>query len=133
MTDNQIQQLVAQGRIIEAIKMFRELHGVGLKEAKDAVDAMSRGQTPASRGVNNVSEQQVYDALFAGNKNEAIRLWRQLSGSGLKESKGFIDALELDLRAESPERFTAAPQRFGCAGVLSFLAIAAIAIIRHST
>ena len=32
--------LVRQGRKIEAIKLYREKTGVGLKEAKDAVDRM---------------------------------------------------------------------------------------------
>jgi ribosomal protein L7/L12 len=124
----EIQRAIANRRTIEAIKLYRELHGVGLKEAKDAVDAMSRGQAPASRTVHDADEQQVYNALFAGNKIEAIRIWRQISGNGLKESKDFIDALELDLRTETPEKFAAAPRRLGCAGVLVVLAIGAAAI-----
>jgi hypothetical protein len=47
----QIQDLLAQGRKIDAIKRFREQTGVGLKEAKDAVErfAAAHGLT-ASRG-----------------------------------------------------------------------------------
>lgn len=127
-----IQRAVADRRIIDAIKLYRELHGVGLKEAKDAVAAMARGQAPVSRSAVDVAEQQVYDALYTGNKIDAIRLWRQISGKGLKESKDFIDELERDLRAESPEKFTAAPRKLGCAGVLALLAIAVAVIIWHS-
>jgi Ribosomal protein L7/L12 C-terminal domain len=37
----EIQALLAQGRKIQAIKRYRELHpGIGLKEAKDAVDRL---------------------------------------------------------------------------------------------
>ena len=32
--------LVRQGMMINAIKLYRELTGVGLKEAKDAVESM---------------------------------------------------------------------------------------------
>jgi ribosomal protein L7/L12 len=38
----EIQSLIMQGKKIEAIKIYREQTGYGLKEAKDAVDAMER-------------------------------------------------------------------------------------------
>jgi ribosomal protein L7/L12 len=34
--------LLRGGQKIEAIKQYRAMHGVGLKEAKDAVDARAR-------------------------------------------------------------------------------------------
>jgi ribosomal protein L7/L12 len=37
-----IEAHLSAGRTIEAIKLYREEHGVGLKEAKDAVDEMRR-------------------------------------------------------------------------------------------
>ena len=37
-----IREMVLSGRKINAIKLYRELYGVGLREAKDAVDAMER-------------------------------------------------------------------------------------------
>lgn len=39
----EVQGLISSGKKIEAIKVFRETFGTGLKEAKDAVDAMERG------------------------------------------------------------------------------------------
>lgn len=36
----EVKELVTQGRKINAIKLYREQTGVGLREAKDAVDAM---------------------------------------------------------------------------------------------
>jgi ribosomal protein L7/L12 len=36
-----VQRLVSEGQKISAIKIYRRIHGVGLKEAKEAVDAMS--------------------------------------------------------------------------------------------
>ncbi|NNL65916.1 MAG: hypothetical protein HKP30_06725, partial [Myxococcales bacterium] len=35
--------LLQAGRKIDAIKAYRAEHGVGLREAKDAVDALDRG------------------------------------------------------------------------------------------
>ncbi len=40
----EIRSLIVQGRKMEAIKEFREAFGVGLNEAKDAVDAIERGE-----------------------------------------------------------------------------------------
>jgi len=41
----EIQRLIQSGQKIYAIKLFRETFGVGLKEAKDAVDAMEAGKS----------------------------------------------------------------------------------------
>lgn len=38
--DPQILQLVREGKKIEAIKLYRESTGVGLKEAKDFVESL---------------------------------------------------------------------------------------------
>jgi ribosomal protein L7/L12 len=40
--------LVAKGNKIEAIKRYREATGLGLKEAKDAVDALERQINPSA-------------------------------------------------------------------------------------
>ncbi len=39
----EIHRLIATGRKIEAIKVYREQTGCGLKEAKDAIDAIGAG------------------------------------------------------------------------------------------
>ncbi|MDA1360126.1 ribosomal protein L7/L12 [Glycomyces luteolus] len=39
-----VRDLVRQGRKIQAIKAYREITGVGLKEAKDAVERMEAGR-----------------------------------------------------------------------------------------
>lgn len=38
-----VRKLIAGGRKIEAIKLYREITASGLKEAKDAVEALERG------------------------------------------------------------------------------------------
>jgi ribosomal protein L7/L12 len=40
--DDRVRRLVDEGKKIEAIKLYREMTGVGLKEAKDAVEAVAR-------------------------------------------------------------------------------------------
>jgi sugar lactone lactonase YvrE len=52
----EVQRLLQNGNKINAIKIFRETFGVGLKEAKDAVDAMERGESI------DLSRMQLHDA-----------------------------------------------------------------------
>ena len=40
VADADVEQLVAQNQLIAAIKLYRERTGMGLKEAKEAVDAI---------------------------------------------------------------------------------------------
>ncbi|ANM30478.1 hypothetical protein ABI59_14215 [Acidobacteria bacterium Mor1] len=41
-TEEDIHWLLSRDRKIEAIKVYREMHGVGLREAKEAVDRMAK-------------------------------------------------------------------------------------------
>ncbi len=43
-----IEELINSGKNIEAIKVYRETFGVGLKEAKEAVDKIAAGKAPES-------------------------------------------------------------------------------------
>jgi ribosomal protein L7/L12 len=45
-TDEDVRRFVRVGRKMTAIKLYREIHDVGLKEAKEAVDAMVREINP---------------------------------------------------------------------------------------
>jgi ribosomal protein L7/L12 len=44
VTDDDVKRLAQAGEKITAIKFYRRIHGGGLKEAKDAVEAMASGQ-----------------------------------------------------------------------------------------
>lgn len=45
ISDDDIRDLALQGQKIQAIKWYRGLHGVGLKEAKEAVEEMIKGES----------------------------------------------------------------------------------------
>ena len=64
------------------------------------------------------------ELLFSGRKIEAIRLYRQLTRGGLKDSKERVEELESLLRKQSPEKFSAAPQGKGCLGVVLLVCVA---------
>lgn len=88
-----------QGQTIEAIKLLRQATGLGLKEAKDAVDAYMQG-LPVSMptGAREVSSPaSVLMALQTGNKIQAIKLLREQTGLGLKEAKDAVEAMEAEI------------------------------------
>jgi len=66
-------------------------------------------------------------ALYEGKKIEAIKLYREQTSLGLKESKDFIDKMEAEMREKEPQRFTQAAGGSGCSAVLVLLAMAGIA------
>lgn len=85
-----------QGDTIEAIKRLRGSSGLGLKEAKDAVDRHLASAQPTRRSVASMLSLPfaVAEAMKQGNKIEAIRLMRQQGGLGLKEAKEAVEAFE---------------------------------------
>ncbi|PKO16915.1 MAG: hypothetical protein CVU39_06765 [Chloroflexi bacterium HGW-Chloroflexi-10] len=102
----QIKQIVSiaqSGNKLEAIKRFRELTGSGLKEAKDAVEALMEGKPvtltgssaaqPSSYGSSTNQIENIIVLARSGNKLEAIKRYRELTGLGLKESKDSVEAL----------------------------------------
>ncbi len=95
-------QALENGHTIEAIKRLRAAEGLGLKEAKDIIDAHLQGRpmvrahpgaAPMGFSAGSGVPPAVLQALAAGNKIEAIRLLREHAGIGLKEAKDRVDAL----------------------------------------
>ena len=61
-----------QGNMIDAIKLYRERTGAGLKEAKDAVDAMARAPlTRAGTGRGRTGRRPAVDASRPGRADRA--------------------------------------------------------------
>jgi ribosomal protein L7/L12 len=108
VTDQRVVALVSAGKTIDAIKLQRELTGDGLKDAKDAVEAV---KSPVA-AVRPPQQRELFTAaqldgallplLREGRKIEAIKLLREKTGLGLRESKDHIDALEAKAAAKGP-------------------------------
>lgn len=126
-----IRAAIASGAKIEAIKIYREASGAGLAEAKRFVEDLEAGRTPGAPPVDSATNDdidQIQAAVFAGDRIQAIKLYRASTGEGLKESRDFILALESELRRTDPGKFTAPPAK-GCgAAVLCVLVTLALAI-----
>jgi ribosomal protein L7/L12 len=121
--ESQIMSLVQQGQMIAAIKLYREHTGIGLAEAKSAVEALAAGQpielrNPEADGIPSDSlEGRVLALVRARRKIEAIKLYREQTGLGLKEAKDAVEALAI--------KHGINPKGAGCAGiVLAMISIA---------
>ncbi len=99
-TPDNIRARLARGEKIEAIRMLRRYSGLGLKESSDAIEAMQRGEMtafpapdPAGPADPEAMNEEIR-RLLAGNEIiEAIKLYRQVTGAGLEESKEAVDLI----------------------------------------
>ena len=60
---------------------------------------------------------EIREALYRGERIQAIQRHREATGLGLAEAKAAVDRMEAELRRTSPEKFTAPPRGAGCLGV----------------
>ena len=122
-----------QGQTVEAIKRLRTATGLGLKEAKDAIDRHLAGE-PARPRPSIVAMAAlpfaVAAALRKGDKLEAIRLMREKGGLGLKEAKDAVEAYGREQGAADYHRAPGEVPRRGGAGWLIFvLVVVALALL----
>ena len=97
--DEELLALLQGGHFIAAIKRYRDTHGVGLDEAKAALDAWrakSQRHQQVAEAVSNVASTAVTDpqivaAIRKGNIIEAIKLYRAKTGVSLQDAKEAID------------------------------------------
>lgn len=94
---SEIERLARSGEKIEAIKLYREQFGVSLADAKDAVDAIARGEAvpsaPDQVTTASGSDDAVRALIAKGELIDAIKLYREVHDVGLKEAKDAVDAM----------------------------------------
>ncbi len=108
--EEEVRHLLKNKQKINAVKLVRERTGVGLKEAKEYVDAVEKGLRPpdlqtSSHGDSSYDSMYSYDStssdirgevqylLGQGKKIEAVKFVRERTGMGLKEAKEYVDSL----------------------------------------
>lgn len=70
--------------------------------------------------------QQVNAEIFGGRKIEAIKLYREATGDGLKEAKDAVEEIEKDLRQREPDKFAKPAGKSGCMSVVAVVAVVAL-------
>jgi len=91
--------------------------------------------TMSSEGPDN-TKAEIIEAVFAGRKIEAIKLYREATGANLSQAKAFIEELTDDLREKSPERFKplSSGSSAGCgSSALIFLAVIGVVTLFATT
>src|SRR3954453_12151746 len=92
--EERVRLLMDQDQEIEAIKLYRGRTGAGLKESKEAVEAIGRGQRLPTRQDDGDFRDEVLSLLEQGQKIGAIKLYRERTGAGLKEAKDAVEAMQ---------------------------------------
>ncbi|MBI1891014.1 MAG: ribosomal protein L7/L12 [Burkholderiales bacterium] len=84
---------IQRNNLIEAIKLLRKSTGLGLKEAKDLIDAHQQGKPLPNANVRTAGglPANVMEALQRGDKIGAIKLLRQQTGLELKDAKDAVE------------------------------------------
>jgi len=106
LTPDQVQKIhehIHNQQLIHAIKLYREATGAGLAEAKEAVEAMARGEAvkPPSGAVNYdnpILEARIKSLLSKRQKVEAVKIYREEYGIGLKDAKDAVDRIEASMK-----------------------------------
>ena len=82
-----------------------------------------RSQIPDEQSV------PIRNALFQGRKLEAIKLYREFTGSSLVEAKTAVEELEAELRKQSPEKFVPGSDARGCRQTAVLICLVAVGLI----
>ena len=70
----------------------------------------------------------VSNALYSGNKIEAIKLYRSATGKDLKDSRDAVEKLATELEASNPAMFAGQRRQSGSLATLVFWGTTATAI-----
>jgi len=106
--EDRIAQLARSGEKIMAIKLYREHTGVSLADAKDAIDAIARGESvgaqesaaPRPAVQAGAADADIRELLQAEQLIRAIKVYRERYGSGLAEAKDAVERIAQDMRSE---------------------------------
>jgi ribosomal protein L7/L12 len=98
----EVTALVEAGQLSEAVQRVRELKGLSPPEARAWVDGLRAGhatlrsRTPAL--VMRLDEADIQREIREGRLLNAIKLYQELTGAGLKEAKDAVQALRDRMR-----------------------------------
>jgi ribosomal protein L7/L12 len=82
--DEEVRDLIAQHKKIEAIKAYRILTGAGLKESKDAIEYVMANPDASGekhkKVVYEAPDAGIRDLIKAGRIDEAVEVYRKFAG-----------------------------------------------------
>jgi ribosomal protein L7/L12 len=107
-SDERIQDALTKGDKIEAIKIYRELTGMGLKESKDAIEYLMAHPEAVSekkkRAAYDTMDAGIRDMIQEGRIDEAIEVYQKFAGVDEYTAMDAVAEIEHELRqGESAE------------------------------
>lgn len=121
---NEIIELIRDNQKLEAVKRYKDLRGTSLLAAKNFIEELTerlRQESPETF-VATPDLEEIRKLIYAGQKLEAIKRYREARATSLYDAKQFIEQLTDDLKQKSPEKFSIRSTT-GCAGVLALVSI----------
>jgi ribosomal protein L7/L12 len=102
LTPDQVQKihkLLHDKQMLQAIKVYRDATGLGLAEAKEAVEAMARNEySKPPSGVRRlddpVLEGKIRSLLSKGKKIDAVKIYRAEYGTSLKDATEAVEQIQ---------------------------------------
>ena len=117
--EQQVRLLLDQGQKIAAVKLYKDQTGMGLAEAKQAVESMQAGAgSPSTSDIGDDLEAELLRLLGRGDKLEAVKLYKDQKGVSLLEAKQAVESLAARHGLET--------QRGGCLVVVAVVMAAII-------
>ena len=102
LNDPGVQAAMQAGRKIEAIAHYRDLTGVGLKEAKGVIDYVMAGGAIGAKKKRALppvdTAAGVRDLLDEGRKDEAVELYARFAGVDQYTARDAVDEIEREMR-----------------------------------
>lgn len=106
--NEELRRLLEKGNKIDAIRLYYDTTGVGLKEAMQYVDKVNddlrESLKNSGNAVNNDLLYQIHRHLRAGSKTKALKAYMDATGAELAAGKAYIDglykSLELDKKGD---------------------------------
>jgi ribosomal protein L7/L12 len=100
--DDAVGALLAEGKVIHAVKLVRQHTGLGLRDAKGYVDRLAAGAStqavaPVRRSPETITPEamaRIQQLIAQGKKIHAIKELREHTGLGLKQAKDTVDRME---------------------------------------
>lgn len=95
-SDAGLRDLIEEGRIEETVETYRLYAGVDVFSAQEAVQKITLEMQTEDEITDTITvdEAALLDLVEAGRKIEAIRLYREQTGSGLAEAKEAVESLK---------------------------------------
>ena len=105
LTPDQVRKLhemIHANQLMNAVQYYQQATGVSLVEAREAIEEMAQDEftkapSPGRDRDNPVLESKIRSLLGKNKKMEAIKIYREEYGTGLKEAQVAVERIEASM------------------------------------